>query len=364
MNFDTVFFNDRIKHIEQCVQDTVVKRKIPGIALAAGRNEKLYFQIETGYAENYEGHSRIMSENTLFDLASLTKVVATLPSILLLAEVGEISLIDPIKKYLPEFCSEGSDDRKNITIGNFLTHTSGLPKTKRYYLECSTQQELLNTVMHEPLVQSPGTGVIYTDLGFILLGEIIRVVSGMGLDEFSTKYIFNPLHMEETAFNPQLKLKNQIAATEVFSHSEGSRIGKVHDRNAEVLGGVSGHAGLFASLNDVIKYIQMFVSLNKGILSAASKEISVRCFTHGLTEHRGLGWNHFHTFNRQTGDFWPTTTVGHTGFTGTSIVFDPVTRVWAIVLTNAIHYGRDVENIQSFRVCIHNILASFLFEKT
>jgi CubicO group peptidase (beta-lactamase class C family) len=331
---------------------------LPGAVYAVGIGADIVHQNVVGYAENLHGVVRPMRMDTVFDLASLTKVVATLPSILLLLDEGQIRLNDSVGLFIPEFATE---PKSAVTIKHLLTHSSGLISHRQYHDTCASRAELLTMVRAESLDAVPDTGVVYSDLGFILLSEIVQVVSGKRIDEFAAEHIFRPLGMNGTGYCPDAALRPNIAATEDFP-GLGVKVGVVHDENTFTLGGVSGHAGLFAPLADLIPYVQMWLNPTAELLSPALRKAAMKCYTPHLNGRRALGWTCRYDAYDHTGDTWPETTVGHTGFTGTSIALDPGSQLWMVLLTNDVHYGRENKTIVRLRSRVHNMVAAALTE--
>ena len=285
-----------------------------------------------------------MVVDTLFDMASLTKPLATAPSIMLLRDRGEIDLSRDLAYYLPQF------KRKGITIFHLLTHTSGLPAWKPLYLEAKDEGEVIEYLSDLPLEYETGSKVIYSCLGYILLGELIRKLSGMELDRFADQNIFAPLGMNDTFFNPPESRREQCAATEDSSSAEkrmtnyrsyrwrkGVVVGEVHDENSHFLGGVAGNAGLFSRASDVAKFCRMIMNDGENVLSCESVWMMTTNQTPGLDASRTIGWIALEN------------KIYHTGFTGTSIEIDLKNRAVAILLTNRVHPDATKEGIIEFR---------------
>jgi uncharacterized protein YbbC (DUF1343 family)/CubicO group peptidase (beta-lactamase class C family) len=271
--------------------------------------------------------------DTIYDLASLTKVVATTPSIHLLAERGRIDLDAPVRDYIPEM-SDGE-----VTIRHLLTHTSGLPPSLSLEERWAGYEEGIRRAASEPLVHHPGLVFRYSDIGFILLAEVVGRVSGVPLDRFASSEIFEPLGMIDTAFRPDPRLRDRIAPTEEVA--EGMLRGVVHDPTSRRMGGVAGHAGLFSTVDDLRRYAEM-------ILGRGTRE-GVRIFTpatielmtsvgspEGIAPLRSLGWDMETTFSRPRGNF-PLGSIGHTGWTGPFIWIDPVSDSFYIFMSNRVH---------------------------
>lgn len=340
--------SNRLTMMSPILRDEVEQANIPGAVVAVGLGTETLYLEAFGYAEHCNGITRGMKTDTLFDLASLTKVVATLPAILMLVDDGQIRLNDSVAQFIPEFADA---PKSSVTVRHLLTHSAGLAADRPYYKICSSPEEIRTALRLENLGVAPGTRVLYSDIGFMLLGEIVELVSGMTLDEFCQQRIYSKLNMSETMFCPPTALFPRIAAT------EHGKVGVVHDEKAEARGGVSGHAGLFSTMADLIRYVSMWLGDTR-LLSDAVRAAAVRNHTPALDGNRGLGWVCRSDRFDHTGDLWPETTVGHTGFTGTSVTLDPVSRLWMIILSNDVHYGREKRAIIRLRGRLHNLVGS------
>jgi len=284
-----------------------------------------------------------MTPYTVFDMASLTKVMATTPSILILAERGELRLDDPVSMFLPEF---GSGGKEEITIRDILTHTSGLPDHIRFWKQGLQGEEIIRAICNIDLDDSLARGkhVIYSDLGFIILGEVLRRITGINLAEFSRKEVFEPLGMMNTGFLPPDSVKYRIAATEYREDLDKITWGQVHDENAYALGGIAGHAGLFSTALDSARYALMWlgegVQAQENVLGSATMLAAIKEQVN-LEERRGIGWMLKSKTHSSGGDFLSDSAFGHTGFTGTSLWCDPEKNLGIILLTNRVHAGRE-----------------------
>jgi serine-type D-Ala-D-Ala carboxypeptidase len=346
--------------ITNFVKKELEKGTFPGAVLAI-TNEK-----EILYCENF-GQAQIIPEATpifkdsLFDLASLTKAVATTTSIIKLVEEGEISLWDDIKKFFPWT----PEEKKNILIYHLLTHTSGFQPIIKLWKESGNIEDKIKIILNSSLKKNAGTEVIYSDLNFILLGEIVKKVSGEALDKFAMN-IFKTMGMEKTVFNPKEVLpdinEKYYVATEFCNWRNRIMVGEVHDENAYSVGGVSGHAGLFSTAKDLCIFVQML--LNKGrykekrILSRRSIEVMLQNWTKDKGVNRGLGWELYGNLQSSGGILLSESSFGHTGFTGTSIWVDRKRMLGIILLSNRIHPGRKNDKIFSFRPRLHNYIAA------
>jgi len=296
-----------------------------------------------------------MEKGTIFDLASLTKVIATVTSIMILVGNGEIRLNQRLKAILPGFRHE------EITILHLLTHTSGLPAEAKFYKFCNNKDDIIDRLYDVGLAYEPGKKVVYSDLGFMLLGLVVEKLAGP-IDKFAPKYIFRPLAMHDTCYNPPKEKIIRCAATE-YREVRGVIVGEVHDGNAHAMGGVSGHAGLFSTVPDLCNFAGMI--LNEGyfegkkILPLPSIDLMNRCFTEGLNERRGLGWQ-LKTPEGSMGDLAGDNAMYHTGFTGTSILIDRERSFGFILLTNRVHPSRDNNKLVNYRGNINNIAATVI----
>jgi CubicO group peptidase (beta-lactamase class C family) len=328
---------------------------IPGAVLAVGRNTATPVLLHVaGDAQRDAAARRPMAVDTVFDLASLTKVVATLPAVLYLARRGAIGLDEPVHRYLPAFAGPGKDQ---VTVRHLLLHTSGLPCQRRYYEYLRDRPAVLAAAMAEPLVARPGTVFAYSDVGFIVLGELAAAVAGCGLDELVQDTVCVPLGMTATRYLPPADWAPRIAATEITGAA--AKVGVVHDENAEILGGVAGHAGLFGTACDLARYAVAWAAISMS--PAGLRAEALRCQTDGLGGRRGLGWGLRGDTYDNMGGGWPASGVGHTGFTGTSLSVDPVSGLWVVLLTNAVHYGRGPgHSVVGLRRNVHAAVAAEL----
>ncbi len=343
--------------IHEFLQKEIDLQHIPGAVISVSHKGKVLLEEAIGNSAVYPGKIT-MKQNTVFDLASLTKVVATLPVILKLIDDGEIRLDDRVEHFLPGFAQNG---KGHITLRHLLTHTSGLPAHKQYYLENLNTDQIVERIYAESLEVPSGSRVIYSDLGLITLYKIIEVVTGQKFEMFVENEIFAPLEMVETGFNPTFE-RERYAATEYSEKLREYKYGIVHDDNTESMGGISGHAGLFSTIQDLQKYAEMIenngVYKGKQILSEASLQLSRQNLTSFDSEYRGLGWILKSPVLSSCGDLFSEWSYGHTGFTGTSIWFDPSVNLNVILLTNRVHFGRQ-PHILRLRPRLHNIIRSF-----
>jgi CubicO group peptidase (beta-lactamase class C family) len=337
------------------LQKEIQLNHIPGAVIHVSYQGECVLEEAVGNRVVYP-HKEPMSINTVFDLASLTKLVATLPAILTLVEKGTLHLDDRISYFLPEFGRYGKAD---ITIKQLLTHTSGLPAHREYFLENLTTEQILRRIYDEQLVAPIGEKVIYSDLGYITLYKLVEYVTNEHFADYVKREIFDKLEMTDTMFNPTFE-KNRYAATEYSETLQDYKHGIVHDDNTESMGGISGHAGLFSTVRDLTKFTSMIENegmAKEQILSKASIELSRKNFTVLGHEYRGLGWILKSPTHSSCGDLFSESSYGHTGFTGTSIWFDPEIKLHVILLTNRVHFGRK-DPILRLRPRLHNIIRS------
>ncbi len=314
--------------IEQGIQEG-----IPGAVLLVGHNGQVIYRKAYGHRA-LEPRREAMTLDTVFDLASLTKVIVTTTAVMQLVEHGKVRLNDPVAKYLPEFAQNGKDD---ITVRQLLTHYSGLEPDLDLKTPWVAKGTAYRMAFAETLDDPPGSKFSYSDINFIVLGALIEKVSGESLDAYATRHIFAPLKMLHTRFLPPAAWRAKIAPTQ-YDENEHMLRGVVHDPTARRMGGVAGHAGLFSTADDLAKFAQALLSGGGGILSAASVEKMTQPEQPpSAPVLRGFGWDIDSPFSSNRGDLLPVGGYGHTGFTGTSLWIDPATQTYIILLTNAVH---------------------------
>jgi uncharacterized protein YbbC (DUF1343 family)/CubicO group peptidase (beta-lactamase class C family) len=324
---------------DEAVRDSVAASEVPGAVLLVGQSDQILHRKVLGWRATVP-HPELMTADTIFDIASLTKVVATTPSILRLWEMGKVDLNAPLGHYLKEFNTAAFQD---VTVARLLTHSAGMPDLPSREAMAKGFPEAARLQAKAGLSVAPGTTFLYSDTGFIMLGELVRRVSGEPLDRFAQRNFYTPLGMRDTAFAPPQSWVKRIAPTEVVN-AHGPLRGTVHDGNARLLHGVAGHAGVFSTATDLSRYVRMLLS--GGALGGKRylKEATVRAMfsPHVIGEStRGLGWDIASPYSRTLGAYFPMGSVGHTGFTGTAIWMDPPSQVYMILLTNRVHpYGK------------------------
>jgi uncharacterized protein YbbC (DUF1343 family)/CubicO group peptidase (beta-lactamase class C family) len=322
--------------------DAVIERAmhdgaIPGAVLLIGHDGQVIYR--KAYGERaLEPRREPMTLDTIFDLASLTKVIVTTPAVMQLVEQGKVRLNDPVAKYLPEFAQNGKED---ITVRQLLTHYSGLAPDLDLKTAWEGKETAYRMAFAETPQDAPGSKFSYSDINFIVLGALVERVSGETLDEYAARHIFQPLKMARTRFLPPLDRRagwiEKIAPTQ-YDENEHMLRGLVHDPTARRMGGVAGQAGLFSTGDDLAKFAQALLNGGGGILSALSVEKMTRPEQPpSAPVLRGFGWDIDSPFSSNRGDLLPVGGYGHTGFTGTSTWIDPTTQTYIILLTNAVH---------------------------
>src|SRR5579862_80006 len=323
--------------LDQAIERAITEGRIPGAVLLIGHKGQVVYRMAYG-KRALDPTAEPMTLDTIFDVASLTKVVATTPSLMKLFEQGRFRLNDHVTQYLPEFQGGKSD----ITLRNLLTHFSGMPPDLDLTPAWSGYQTGIHMAMAEKPAGPPGVHFVYSDINFILLGELVHRLSGKMLSEYSRQEIFRPLGMKETMFQPPASLAPRIAPTERDGAKGTPLRGVVHDETARYMGGVAGHAGLFSTADDLSRFCEMM--LHKGQFDGARlfSPLTVEKFTTPQSPPdqpilRGLGWDIDSPFSGNRGDLFPIGSYGHTGFTGTSIWMDPVSDTYVILLANSVH---------------------------
>jgi uncharacterized protein YbbC (DUF1343 family)/CubicO group peptidase (beta-lactamase class C family) len=345
--------------IDEAMTDAVKSGEIPGAVVLVGRgDETLYFRAL--------GSRRVvpeqlpMTRETIFDVASLTKPFATTLAVMTLVEHGDIRLDYPIGRYLKEFRRK---DLEGITIRRLLTHTAGLVAIPTSGSVNGGFPKAATALARLPLDFPPGQGFQYSDTGFLLLGEVVRRVSGLPLERYVDKHVYKPLGLKDTMFNPPASLRDRIAPTEF--HNGRLMIGEVHDPRSRAVGGVAGHAGLFSTAADLARLCRMLLADGTLDGQRIMQPTTVRLMWTRSAEGNGsraLGWDISSTFSRTASIFFPPEAVGHLGFTGTSVWLDPTTRSYLIVLTNRVHpSGGGGDRIRELRTRVAATTAAVLF---
>lgn len=341
--------------VDSVIERAIADGNIPGAVLVVGHNGKVIYRKAYG-RRALEPRREPMTLDTIFDLASLTKVVATTTAVMQLIELGKVRLNDPVAKYVPEFAQNGKED---ITIRQLLTHYSGLAPDLDLGTPWEGKQTAYQLAAVTPPETTPGSGFVYSDINFIMLGELVEKVSGETLDAYTAQHIFTPLKMTHTRFVPPAAWRAKIAPTQ-YDENEKMLRGVVHDPTARRMGGVAGHAGLFSTGDDLAKFAQTLLNGGDGILSSqAVVKMTAPETPPSAPILRGFGWDIDSPFSSNRGDLLPIGSYGHTGFTGTSLWLDPTTQTYIILLTNSVH-PRGKGNAIGLRVKVATEVAAAL----
>jgi serine-type D-Ala-D-Ala carboxypeptidase len=326
----------RLANINRVIERGIKAGGYPGAAVVVGRRGAVVWEKGFGHLGWTSESDNVVAERTMYDLASLTKVIGTTTAIMILFDEGKIRLDDPVARYIPEFTGGG---KENITIRLLLEHRSGLPAGRDLWRIAHTPDEARAAVLSTPLFAQPGQYFEYSDLGADVLGFVVEAASGQKLDEFLAARVFTPLGMMDTHFRPEASLRGRIAPTEINPPRGYPIRGEVHDENAYALGGVAGHAGLFSTASDLSIFAQML--LNRGTLNGTRivADSTVVMFTRRAAGTRALGWDTC-AGEYGCGKYMSANAYGHTGFTGTSLWIDPDRDMFVVLLTNRVHAAR------------------------
>jgi uncharacterized protein YbbC (DUF1343 family)/CubicO group peptidase (beta-lactamase class C family) len=322
----------RLGVVDSIVQEAIRDGQIPGAVVLIGHDGQVIYRKAFG-ERALEPRREPMSVDTIFDIASLTKVVATSIAVTQLVQRGQVRENEPVAKYILEFAESGKED---ITVRELLTHHSGLPKDLDLSQPWEGRETALRMAYSAKPIFAPGSQFLYSDVNFIVLGALVERVSGMSLDEYCRKNIFLPLNMTHTRFLPPAAWMPKIAPTQFDEHDKMLR-GVVHDPTARRMGGVAGHAGVFSTADDLAKFAQALLSGSTILSPLMVEKMTTPQQPPTSTVLRGFGWDIDSPFSSNRGDLLPVGSFGHTGFTGTSLWIDPTTRTYIIILTNAVH---------------------------
>ena len=359
------------RFIEQCVAG----KAFPGAVIAVGRHDTLLYLHAFGHLD-YE-HGKPVTTRTVYDLASLTKVVGLTTAMMQLVEAGKVGLDTPAVRYVPAFHDS------TVTVRQLLTHSSGLPAWRPFWQHVHSREEMFALVDAEPLEQPPGARMAYSDLGAMVMTQIVENVTGERLDRYLLIHLFRPLGMRDTRYLPPASWRSRIAPTEMDTVYRHRLVrGEVHDENAASMGGISGHAGLFSTAPDLARFAQLMLRYGR---TDAPTHGRTEAGTHGRTDarthggagasivdsatvamftavqnpalsSRALGWD-TPSKGSSAGDDLSPHAFGHTGFTGTSIWIDPTQDLFVILLTNRVHPTRDNDQILRVRPRVAKLAA-------
>jgi uncharacterized protein YbbC (DUF1343 family)/CubicO group peptidase (beta-lactamase class C family) len=370
---------ERLARIDATVAESIKNKELPGAVVLVGHNGQIVWRKAYG-SRAVEPQRETMTTDTIFDLASLTKIVATATSIMILIERGEVRLADPVVKFIPEMKGGGRDA---ITIEQLLTHVSGFAPDFDLRERWTGYDEAMKRLYREPLRNAPGARFVYSDINYIALGEVVHRVSGVTLDEFARANIFVPLGMRNTGFKPAANLTERIAPTEKrrgqmnYLGDSGSDAGtdgeqwlrgQVHDPTSFRMGGVAGHAGLFSTADDLAIFCQMILGGGsyRGARVLSPYGVATMTQPRAVSDSgaaRGIGWDIATSFSANKGDLFPLGSFGHTGFTGTSLWIDPASDTFVVFLSNRVHPDGKGD-VSSLRGRIASIVAGAITDTT
>jgi CubicO group peptidase (beta-lactamase class C family) len=365
-------------YILRAIADSVA----PGAALAVIRHGRLVRL--RGYGRlDWDPVSAAVTPFSLYDLASLTKVVGTTSAVMLLVQEGRLGLEDPVIRYLPGF-DRGDPRKGEVTIRDLLLHRSGLPAYVGFYQDLSGKAAIREAVFDLPLASEPRAENVYSDIGFITLAWVVEAIAGEPLDAILERRVFGPLGMADTGFLPAAMDRERIAPTErTTAWRPYPLVGEVHDENAHALGGIAGHAGLFSSAQDLAVFAQILLgtgfarpcdyAMGSGIPCGSESPFrEVRLFREDTVDRftvredpevsRALGWD-TPSGRSSAGDYLSESSFGHTGFTGTSIWIDPELELVVVLLTNRVNPSRDNQRHIPFRRAVHDGVATAVVDR-
>ncbi|MCX6158361.1 MAG: serine hydrolase domain-containing protein [Ignavibacteriota bacterium] len=363
--------------VDNLILNGISNKYFPGAALIIGNKTDIMYEKYFG-GFTYDDNDQGVTENSIYDLASVTKVIATTSAVMKLYESGLLDLDTKVSYYFPEFAVNG---KENITVRNLLLHNSGLKAWVPFYQTCKNKADVVNTIFTIGLEYETGSKFLYSDLNFITLGLIVEKISGLSLAEYCRKEVFYPLKMDNTFFTPDQKVLNNVVPTEFDANWRKRQLkGEVHDESAALLDGISGNAGLFSNARDL--YTLMRVLQNNGKYNnpysrgikqeSLFKEETVNLFlskyiTGGYASTRAMGWDTKQEpvgkYRSQCGELISANCFGHTGYTGTSVWCDRDRDIVVIFLTNRVYPSRGNDGIKEIRPELHNLIIKTLTNK-
>lgn len=351
------FAPDRLRRAFHLLDSAVASSHVPGAVALIGRGDHYIRPYATGYS-SLVPERVALNASTIFDMASVTKVVTTTTAVLQLIEHGIWRLDDPVTRFWPDFT-------KGITLRHLLTHTSGLPAWRPVYASGEGPTHYREFIEKLPLEYETGTRVIYSCLGFLVLAGLVEFVTDQAFDTYCHSNILKPLAMDDSGYNLPPERHAQCAATELRAGSDRPLQGVVHDENARCYGGAAGNAGLFSTAVDMARFCRAILNggsyAGRRILSRATVQLAIQDHTVHLDDSRGLGWvvkgERTHS---SAGDLFSPESFGHTGFTGTSLWLDPKRDLYVILLTNRVHPTRENSHHIRLRALFHNAVVAAL----
>jgi CubicO group peptidase (beta-lactamase class C family) len=328
--------SERLAKIDHIIERGILAGGYPGASVVVGRRGAAVWEKGFGRLSWESSSAPVVADRTIYDLASLTKVVGTTTALMVLFDEGKVALDDPVSKFVPGF-SGGDKDR--VTVRMLLEHRSGLPPGRDLWRIARTPEEARDAVIATPLICRPNECYEYSDLGADMLGFIVEAASGERLDQFLEERVFGPLGMTDTHFRPADSLRTRVAPTEVNPPRGYPLQGEVHDENAYALGGIAGHAGLFSTASDLAVFAQMLLNGGEYDGKRIVADSTVALFTRRAAGTRALGWDTCGG-SGSCGQYLGEDAYGHTGFTGTSLWIDPDRDMFVVLLTNRVHEAR------------------------
>jgi CubicO group peptidase (beta-lactamase class C family) len=327
---------ERLATIDRVVRRGITAGGYPGASVVIGRRGAAVMQKGFGNLGWTSGSPDVSADRTIYDLASLSKVIGTTTAAMILYDEGRLDLDAPVIKYLPEF---GGGNKDLVTVRHLLTHRSGLPAGRELWRMASNAIDARRIVLSTPLACQPGACFVYSDLGADVLAWVVESIAGLRLDTYLSERVFKPLGMSDTFYNPPDSVKYRIAPTEVAPPRGYPVKGEVHDENAFALGGVAGHAGLFSTAADLAIFAQMMLNGGEYDDVRIFSDSTVALFTRRSAGTRALGWDTADG-DGGSGEHLTAAAFGHTGYTGTSIWIDPEREMFVVLLTNRVHAAR------------------------
>jgi len=353
-----------LQSIDSLMADAIDQGVFAGGTVLVARGDEILYHRSFGYSLKYADETKTLAEEpvratnrTIYDLASISKIFTAM-AVMKLAEQNKLDLDVPVSRYLPPF---RTPEKQRITVRQLLSHTSGLPASLPLDPQSEPRQSQLQRVWNVPLMAKPGTQVVYSDVGYMVLGQLVERVSGMPLDQYVNRHILKPLQLDSTQYRPPRSERMRIAATEVQKGlGRGLVWGEVHDENAWVMKGVAGHAGLFGTAEDLWKVAKGFLPASKSpfVLQKGNALAMTRPATEGIEgPARGLGFELAQKW--YMGSFAEEGAFGHTGFTGTSFFIAPKQDIIVILLTNRVHPVRTGPSINPIRQRLAEIVFQY-----
>lgn len=345
--------------VDHIVNNAIENKAFPGAVVLIWKDGKTIYEKAFGNY-TYDPESQRVNSQTIYDLASLTKVIATTTATMICYDRNLFSLDDKIVRYIPEF---GTNGKENITIKNLLLHNSGLPAWKKFYGRNLSSDDVIKEIYLSELEYKTGKKTVYSDLGFVTLGKIIEKVTRKSLDVFCIDEIFTLLKMNSTFFNPIDSEKKLCAPTETDNYWRIKTLqGEIHDETSAMLNGVAGHAGLFSTASDISKLMSVLINKGKFEQKQFIKQSTVELFTkrYSIESTRALGWDTKSDSGSSAGKYFSKSSFGHTGFTGTSVWADPERNLFVVFLTNRVYPTRENTKILKVRPQLHNTIIKCL----